>query len=72
MDKKLLEHQKKSRLLKSDDVKEVIEICKTRCIEISTTGIDDKELRGMLRLLNWITGWEDDLDKYIKQQKSER
>ena len=60
---------RRKELCNSQDVKEVIEICKNRIIDLSCGGIDDKELRGMLKLIKFITDWEYDYDKYIKVTK---
>lgn len=66
---KVAELELKAHLAQSDDVKAFREILLNMMFDYSLSDIDDKEVRGMARLLANTRDWDKKLDKKIKNAK---
>jgi hypothetical protein len=66
---KVAELELKARLAQSSDVKEFKEILLNMMFDYAQSDIDDKEVRGMARLLANTRDWDKKLDKKIKNAK---
>lgn len=68
----LIALSKRADLVATDTYKEIEKNQIEYIIDISTSNIDDKEIRGMLRLLKWTNSWQQELDNFIKNEKEKR
>ena len=66
---KFAELELKAELAKSADVKEFKEILLNMVLDYAQSDIDDKEVRGMARLLANTRDWDKKLDKKVKNTK---
>ena len=66
---KVAELELKAELAKSADVKEFKEILLNMMFDYAQGDIDDKEIRGMARLLANTRDWDKKLDRKIKNTK---
>ena len=66
---KLAELELKAKLAQSKDCKQFREILLNTVFDYSVGDIDEKELKGMVRLLAITRDWDKKLDKKIKNAK---
>lgn len=61
--------QKRADLVCSETYKEIANFQYKKILEWSKSSIEDKEIRGMLRLIEWTNSIPDELENFIKREK---
>ncbi len=61
--------KEKSELIKSDEYKKIRSYQIEKIIDLSTSEIDEKELKGMLKLIKNTDNWINDYEKKLKTNK---
>lgn len=61
--------KEKSELIESDEYKKIRSYQIEKIIDLSTSEIDEKELKGMLKLIKNTDNWLNDYEKKLKNNK---
>ncbi len=61
--------KEKAELVSSNEYKKIRSYQIEKIIDLSTSEIDEKELKGMLKLIKNTDNWQSDYDKKLKANK---
>ena len=61
--------KEKSNLAKSEQYKKIRQYCLEKIIDLSTSEIEEKELKGMLKMIKNVDNWQGDYEKKLKNSK---
>lgn len=61
--------KKKADLIKSAEYREIRQYQIEKIIDLSTSDIDEKELKGMLKMIKHTDNWADEYESKIKKVK---
>lgn len=61
--------KKKADLIKSAEYREIRQYQIEKIIDLSTSDIDEKELKGMLKIIKYTDNWADEYESKIKKVK---